>query len=107
MAEAKTSSESLSAIPSDNDANMPSVSGSQESIEQPVLPLPQALTQSGRPCREYRLPRRFRDNLPVPPTPAPLNIILEPQPVRRVLLIVRDRLVTALNSFGIWRNYPN
>jgi hypothetical protein len=27
-------------------------------------------------------------------------------PVRRVLLIVRDRLVTAANSFGIWRDYP-
>lgn len=26
--------------------------------------------------------------------------------VRRVLLVVRDRLVTAANSFGIWRDYP-
>ncbi|KAF8958642.1 hypothetical protein BDZ97DRAFT_1668171, partial [Flammula alnicola] len=27
-------------------------------------------------------------------------------PIRRVLLIVRDHLVTAANSFGIWRDYP-
>ena len=66
-------------------------------------PPPPLLTQSGRPRREYHLPKRFRDNLPEPPAPAPN---LNTNPVRRVILIVRDRLVTAMNSFGIWRDYP-
>jgi len=76
--------------------------------ELPVpTPLP-VLTRSGRPRREYRLPRRFRDNLPEPnPPPAVVDLPQqEPTPVRRVLLIVRDRLVTTLNSFGMWRDYP-
>jgi hypothetical protein len=74
------------------------------------FPPPPILTRSGRPRRDYRLPKRFRDNLPEPP--APLLIPSNPSPelpsstVRRVILIVRDRLVTAMNSFGIWRNYP-
>ena len=75
---------------------------------EPVLPL---LTQSGRPRREYRRPRRFIDNLPETPSVAVVDdaIIRPPEvsaPIRRVLLIVRDRLVTAANSFGLWRDYP-
>lgn len=69
--------------------------------------LPPPLTRSGRPRREYRLPKRFRDNLPEPPAPAPA--IPDPDPptsVRRVILIVRDRLITLMNSFGVWRDYP-
>ena len=74
----------------------------------PPTPLP-PLTQSGRPRRDYRLPKRFQDNLPEPP--APVSSLLshptpEPQSVRRVILIVRDRLVKVMNSFGIWRDYP-
>jgi hypothetical protein len=75
----------------------------------PFLPTPPLLTQSGRPRRDYRLPKRFQDNLPEPPAPVPnlpSNPIPEPHPVRRVILIVRDRLVTVVNSFGIWRDYP-
>jgi hypothetical protein len=72
-------------------------------------PPPPLLTQSGRPRREYHLPKRFRDNLPEPPAPAPTtpsNSDSNTNPVRRVILIVRDRLVTVMNSFGIWRDYP-
>jgi hypothetical protein len=84
----------------------------------PSLP-PQAppLTASGRPHRQRRLPRRFADNLPEALAPAPTHFESQsetgvagplPQPVtaRRILLIVRDRLVTAANSFGVWREYP-
>jgi hypothetical protein len=69
-------------------------------------PPPPSLTRSGRPRREYRLPKRFRDNLPEPPAPAPTNLDSNTNPVRRVILIVRDRLITIMNSFGIWRDYP-
>ncbi len=75
----------------------------------PLPPTPPLLTRSGRPQRDYRLPKRFQDNLPEPPAPVPnlpSDPISEPHPVRRVILIVRDRLVTAINSFGIWRDYP-
>ncbi len=73
----------------------------------PPTPL---LTQFGRPRRHYRLPKRFHDNLPEPPAPVP-NLPsnrdhTEPHPVRQVILIVCDHLVTVMNSFGIWRDYP-
>lgn len=71
--------------------------------------VPSATT--GRPRRTRRLPARFRDTLPTPPAPA-----LSPDPtpdlqsigsqIKRVTLIVRDRLVTVANVFGIWRDYP-
>lgn len=70
------------------------------------LPSPLPLTQSGRPRRKYRLPQRFCDNLPEPLAPAPPVLDPDPPRVRRVLLIVRDRVITGLNSFGIWRDYP-
>ena len=72
-------------------------------------PPPPLFTRSGRPRREYRLPKRFRDNLPEPPAPAtttPQSVSDPDPPVRRVLLIVRDRLITLMNSFGVWRDYP-
>ena len=67
-------------------------------------------TGNGRPKRSRRLPARFRDTLPVPPAP-----IVDPIPapettgsrIRRLTLIVRDRLVTVANVFGIWRDYPH
>jgi hypothetical protein len=81
--------------------------------ELPELPpsLPPPLTATGRPYRQRRLPRRFTDNLPEALAPAPTHYESQPEsgpagPVRRVLLIVRDRLVTAANSFGVWREYP-
>jgi hypothetical protein len=80
-----------------------------ESLPPPLLPTPQ-LTQSGRPRRQYQLPKRFHDNLPEPEAPLPAET--EPAGsgtaarITRVILIVRNRLVTALNSFGLWRDYP-
>ena len=81
----------------------PSSPASPSSIEhEPVL------TQSGRPRRNYQLPKRFQDVLPAPAetaeSPEPP---LQPVPRRSVLLVVRDRLVTAVNIFGIWRDYPH
>ena len=78
----------------------------EESLDTPSTP-PPLQTQSGRPRRNYQMPKRFRDNLPEPP--APILESSNPNPessIRRVILIIRDRLVTILNSFGIWRDYP-
>jgi hypothetical protein len=100
-------SEELAAIPvsSDHDESLP--------LLPPLPPIPPQLTQSGRPQRNYRLPKRFQDNLPRPEAPLPA---VETEPpnsetathtgIRRVTLIVRDHLVTALNAFGLWRDYP-
>ena len=66
---------------------------------------------TGHPRRTRRLPARFRDTLPTPPVPA-LSPDLTPDlqsigsQIKRVTLIVRDRLVTMANVFGIWRDYP-
>jgi hypothetical protein len=76
-------------------------------IDLPPQNPPPSFTQSGRPRQEYRLPKRFRDNIPEPPAPVPTAIPPHPDPIRRVILIVRDRLTTVMNSFGIWRDYPN
>ena len=66
---------------------------------------------TGRPKRLRRLPARFRDTLPTPPTPVPpadpaLGSQSIGSQIKRVTLIVRDRLVTMANVFGIWRDYP-
>jgi hypothetical protein len=65
---------------------------------------------AGRPKRSSRLPARFRDTLPTPLVPVPpVYPIPDPQSIgsqiKRVTLIVRDRLVTMANIFGIWRDY--
>jgi hypothetical protein len=79
----------------------------------PPPPLAPQLTQSGRPQRQYRLPKRFHDNLPRPEAPLPAvetnaanSGTVTHTGIRRVILIVRDHLVTALNSFGLWHDYP-
>jgi hypothetical protein len=94
----------------DVDGNNPSIAPPDMLETQAGASSPPLLTQSGRPCREYRLPKRFRDNLPEPPAPALATASSASEsntnPVRRVILIVRDRLVTIANSFGIWRDYP-
>lgn len=81
-------------------------------LSKPPLSLPLPLTASGRPYRQRRIPRRFTDNLPEALAPAPAHDESQPEagvagPARRVLLIVRDRLVTIANSFGVWREYPH
>lgn len=65
----------------------------------------QKFTRTGRPQRNYRQPKRFEDFLPESSLPG-LEAESDLGPIQRVLLIVRDRLVTAANSFGMWRDYP-
>ncbi|KII95409.1 hypothetical protein PLICRDRAFT_48393 [Plicaturopsis crispa FD-325 SS-3] len=73
-----------------------------------LSPAPPLLTQSGRPARTHRLPARYMDNLPEPPVPVARQAAAHnPHPViTRVTLYVRDTIRTALNSFGILREYP-
>lgn len=70
------------------------------------------VTRTGRPSRNYRLPKRFRDILPEPASVPPYLSEEATGPsqigrVKRVTLIVRDHLISAANSFGIWRNYTD
>jgi len=94
--------------------------------ESPSLPLPPcpasprpALSQSGRPLRNHRLPARYQDIYPEPPHPAAsssspptFQSVTSPIPgpsetavVQRVTLIVRNRFRTAPNTFGLWKEY--
>ena len=70
-----------------------------------VLPLPPRLTQAGRPMRNYKQPARYIDINPEPLRP----LDEEPPPptslLPRVVLIVRNRLRTAANSFNLIREY--
>ena len=59
------------------------------------------VTQSRRIRRQ---PARFRDILPEPPAPAPSVPTPGPQ-LPAVYLMVTNPLVTALNAFGLFRNY--
>jgi len=66
---------------------------------------PAQFTQAGRPKRNYRLPARYED---VNPEPLPPLNEEEEQPtaiIPRLRLIVRNRLRTATNSFGLLREY--
>ena len=71
----------------------------------PPPPLPHPLTQAGRPMRNYKQPARYIDinPEPLPPLgeePPPSTSILP-----RIVLIVRNRLRTATNSFNLLREY--
>ena len=71
----------------------------------PSRTLPPQFTQAGRPKRSYRLPARYED---VNPEPLPLLNEEDEQPtatIPRLRLIVRNRLRTATNSFGLLREY--
>jgi Plavaka transposase len=74
----------------------------------PLSPPPPSLTHAGRPKRNYRLPARYEDINPEPleplgeedePTEQPMTVL------PRLRLIVRNRLRTATNSFGLLREY--
>ncbi len=65
---------------------------------------PVPLTRTGHPRRNYRLPRRFDDF--IPDTASTSESEIETGTIPRVILVVRDRLVTAADKFGIWRDYP-
>lgn len=71
----------------------------------PPLPLPPPLTPAGRPMRNYKQPARYIDINPEPLRP----LDEEPPPptsiLPRVVLIVRNRLRTATNSFNLLREY--
>ena len=71
----------------------------------PSHPPPIQLTQAGRPKRNYRLPARYED---VNPEPLPPLEEQDEEPTTvlpRLRLIVRNRLRTATNSFGLLREY--
>src|ERR1700719_2805045 len=67
---------------------------------------PPQFTQAGRPKRNYRLPARYEDVNPEPLRPLEEE---DEQPTAaalpRLRLIVRNRLLTAPNSFGLLREY--
>jgi Plavaka transposase len=71
----------------------------------PPQPLSPQLMQAGRPKRNYRLPARYEDINPE--SLQPLEEDEQPTAVlpRRLRLIVRNRLRTATNSFGLFREY--
>jgi len=72
----------------------------------PPGPPPPHLTQSGRPQRNYQIPRCYVDLLPEPvPSIQPGPGEEPPQLLPRVQLYMRDRLRTAANIFGMWREY--
>ena len=65
----------------------------------------QALTHAGHPRRNYRVPARFVDTPPEPLAPANADEMPASNVIPRVLLIVHNRLVTAANYFGLYRDY--
>ena len=67
-----------------------------------------ALSQSGRPLRNRRLPARYQDIYPEAPHPAtstPIPSDSSVVPAQRVTLIVRNRFQTPPNTFGVWKEY--
>ncbi|KAF8147208.1 hypothetical protein K438DRAFT_1989788 [Mycena galopus ATCC 62051] len=75
-----------------------------EPIPDAGSPPPEMETGAGR--RKIRLPARYRDILPEVLEPAPPPPEDEPTTVvRSVRLIVRDKFTTAMNTFGLWREY--
>lgn len=72
----------------------------------PRIPTPQPVTQTGRPKRQAPLPARYRDILPE--VLAPVEIATPPADktvIQHVYLIVRDTFSSAVNGFGLWRQY--
>ncbi|KAJ3741036.1 hypothetical protein DFH05DRAFT_1528856 [Lentinula detonsa] len=68
-----------------------------------------------RSTRARRLPARYRDILPqgtaaVATTEPQETFLPAPAPwgsnIRRIILRFRDELITQINSFGLWREYP-
>lgn len=75
--------------------------------QSPILPPPPIqMTSSAQARRSGRVPKRFDDIPPAPAVPVELPAEAEPSRLPRIILIVRDRLITAANRFGLWRDYP-
>lgn len=112
MANIKATTSSSGATPYPSLFSQVTTASPPPSPSPPPPPAPPATSHIGHPTRQHRLPTQFRDNLPerVPPldqTDIPSSAAQDPTlTVRRVILIVRDRLATAANSFGLWRLYP-
>ena len=70
----------------------------------PSQPPPQ-FTQAGRPKRNYQLPARYEDVNPEPLRPLEAENEQPTAVLPRLRLIVRNRLRTAANSFGLLREY--
>jgi len=83
------------------------------SFSQPTVPTstssppspPPALTHTGRPKRNYRLPARYEDINPEPLPPLEKEDEQPAAVLPRLRLIVRNRLRTATNCFGLFREY--
>lgn len=74
----------------------------------PPLPPPPSLTHAGRQMRNYRLPARYEDINPEPLQPLEPLEKEDEQPTAvlpHLRLIVRNRLRTATNCFGLLREY--
>jgi hypothetical protein len=67
--------------------------------------LPPLLTRAGRPMRNYKLPARYIDINPEPLRPLDEKLPPPTSILPRVVLIVRNRLRTATNSFNLLREY--
>jgi len=66
---------------------------------------PPQFTLAGRPRRKYRLPARYEDVNPEPLRPLEEEDEQPTAALPRLRLIVRNRLRTATNSFGLLREY--
>ncbi|KAJ3768912.1 hypothetical protein FB446DRAFT_706633 [Lentinula raphanica] len=74
---------------------------------------PESTTATGRPQRNRRLPARYWDILPegITAIVEPPSDDEDPEPdppptIRRITFRLRERLKTSLNSFQLWREYP-
>ncbi|KAJ3573756.1 hypothetical protein NP233_g2220 [Leucocoprinus birnbaumii] len=114
-ASSQATHESLPVQGSDDHSSLPpmDIDGGPQHLSRSVSPAP-CTTASGRPRRNYRLPKRIRDILPeLPPPLSPPEHESEARapsesslPIRRVTLIVWDYVRTLANQFGLWREYP-
>ncbi|KAJ7864101.1 hypothetical protein B0H14DRAFT_3443686 [Mycena olivaceomarginata] len=89
--------------------------GSQNLDEAPPeiarSPSPLPPRPSGRPARRHRLPARYRDELPEPPTPLPPPPVFipepDPEPVPETRTSSPPKWVqTEPNAFGVYRVFP-
>ncbi|KAG6809218.1 hypothetical protein H0H92_001114 [Tricholoma furcatifolium] len=90
----------LSQLPPEGSLPLPSSSSLPSTVPFTIGPV----------SKHYTQPQCCVDALPEPLAPVILPQEIPQSELRflpRVFLIVRDRLVTAINSFGIWRDYQH